>query len=362
MKPIHKSRKILETRHYERVFTKTAKQKLHLENIPGLYPFVNFALTVTLIKYLGRTNAENVCLDESEFVLDSLPAGFDKTRILLITDLHIDGIDILADRIISIVDDIEYDFCILGGDYRFHIYGKSPLAERRLRRLAARLKQKSRVFGILGNHDEYAMAPFLADLGVEMLINENICLEKNGDHIYLTGLDDCHYYDAAELSQADADIPAEAFKIMLCHSPELYKEAAEAGYSLYLCGHTHGGQICLPGGIALTGFASIPRSLIKGRWKYHAMPGYTSRGVGTSGVPARFFCPPEITMITLRKENIYPRNKIAGFGCHFVLDAKSPVDFSFYLELPGTIGTKRTGISSFWMILPLESFVISIKL
>ncbi len=87
---------------------------------------------------------------------------------------------------------------------------------------------------------------------------------------------------------------------MVCHSPERYLEAADSGYSLYLSGHTHGGQVCLPGGVALVTSATVPRRLVKGRWKYREMRGYTSRGVGTSGIAVRYFCPPEMTVVTLR--------------------------------------------------------------
>jgi predicted MPP superfamily phosphohydrolase len=170
-----------------------------------------------------------------------------------------------------------------------------------LERLTQCLTGKSKVFGILGNHDEYRMGEFLVDLGVEMLTNEHACYRKGDQSIYLVGLDDCHYYGAADIDLAVCDLPDDAFKIMLCHSPAFYKEAERAGFSLYLTGHTHGGQLCLPAGIAVVRCAAVPRKLIKGKWTYGRVRGYTSTGVGCSGVPARLFCPPEVALITLRK-------------------------------------------------------------
>ncbi|HLJ06078.1 MAG TPA: hypothetical protein VKT26_07390, partial [Acetobacteraceae bacterium] len=73
-----------------------------------------------------------------------------------------------------------------------------------------------------------------------------------------------------------------------------------AGFDLLLAGHTHGGQICLPGGIPVILASKLPRSLGKGAWKYRAMAGYTSVGTGACGVPVRFNCPPEVTLHTLR--------------------------------------------------------------
>ena len=134
-----------------------------------------------------------------------------------------------------------------------------------------------------------------------MLVNENICLEKCDDRLYLVGLDDCHYFGTDDLVMADAGISKGTFKIMLCHTPERFREAAAADYSLYLTGHTHGGQICFPSGkTVIMACTAVPHRMAKGLWQYQNLKGYTSRGVGSSGVPVRYFCPPEITFITLK--------------------------------------------------------------
>ncbi|MHC4123186.1 MAG: metallophosphoesterase [Planctomycetota bacterium] len=245
-------------------------------------------------------NAMDVRLNETSFAFSNLPAGFDNTRILLITDFHIDGTDGLAEIIITALGGIDYDFCILGGDYSFGYNDDRGSVCERMRAIAGELARKSRVFGILGNHDKYRIGQFLNECGVEMLANESVCLEKGSDKIYLAGLDDCHYYGADDIEIAEKDIPDDVFKIMVCHSPERYKEAADAGYSLYLAGHTHGGQVCLPHGVTVVTSTTAPRRLIKGRWEHDGMMGYTSRGVGASMVAVRYFCPPEITVVTLR--------------------------------------------------------------
>ena len=95
-------------------------------------------------------------------------------------------------------------------------------------------------------------------------------------------------------------IPAGAFSILLSHTPETYREAAAAGFDLMLSGHTHGGQLCLPGGIPIKLEARLPRSMGAGAWRYAEMAGYTSVGAGTSLLPVRLNCPPEITLHTLR--------------------------------------------------------------
>jgi hypothetical protein len=84
------------------------------------------------------------------------------------------------------------------------------------------------------------------------------------------------------------------------HTPEIIEAAALYGIDLYLCGHTHGGQICLPWIGPIIVNANCPRRFTQGVWRYKQVQGYTSAGVGTSGVPVRFFCPPEIALIELR--------------------------------------------------------------
>jgi len=83
---------------------------------------------------------------------------------------------------------------------------------------------------------------------------------------------------------------------LLAHSPEVFVEAEKAGFELYFCGHTHGGQVCLPGDFVLINNARSPRKLCKGSWSHGRMSGYTSPGTGCSGLPVRFNCPPTIAL------------------------------------------------------------------
>jgi len=279
------------------------RRQLHLENMPWLIRAFDYFLQVSCLKATGLRNALSIQIETTELTLSGLPEAFDAFNILLLTDLHIDGNDCLADRIIGVVDGLNYDLCILGGDYSFGGNYESDLdvAFSRMVKLATFLTKKTRVVGILGNHDRYAMAECLGQCGVDMLINDHVHLDQGTDRLHLVGLDDCHYFEADNIELAEQGIPLDAFKIMLCHSPERYRLATGAGYSLYLAGHTHGGQVCLPGGFALVTCATIPRAFITGAWQYRDMKGYTSRGAGTSSLPVRFFCPPELTLITLRR-------------------------------------------------------------
>jgi predicted MPP superfamily phosphohydrolase len=145
------------------------------------------------------------------------------------------------------------------------------------------------------------MVPILEAGGMRMLLNEHTCIERNGARLWIAGVDDPHYYETDNLEKAMDGIPPDDFTILLAHSPEIVRNAAFAGVDLYLCGHTHAGQICLPGGRPIVTNSKCPPDRRAGVWKFEGMTGYTSRGAGTSSVGVRFNCPPEITVHRLKK-------------------------------------------------------------
>ena len=300
MRHISKKRKLTEERERLHPVKRSFKRKFHTENIPWLKRIMRFLIRVTFVQTIGEKNAEDLKLEKVQFSFQNLPAGFDNVRILLITDLHLDNMKSIGTRILEITENLDFDYCILGGDYGSN-RDKIELLNQRIRQIVHQLLKKSRVFGVLGNHDKYQIAEVLEQAGVQMLINEGLFLQRNNDKLYLAGIDDCRYYEQDDVKLADEHADENSFKIMLSHAPDKYVEAETAGYSLYLTGHTHGGQICLPFGVAIITNTTVPRRMVKGKWKYRSMAGYTSRGIGTANIKARYFCQPEITIITLRK-------------------------------------------------------------
>jgi uncharacterized protein len=131
---------------------------------------------------------------------------------------------------------------------------------------------------------------------IRMLPNEQVKIERGGAAIHLAGVDDAHFYRMDNMEKAAHGIPHDAFSILLSHTPEIYRQAAHADFNVLLSGHTHGGQMCLPGGIPITLNCVLPRSMGNGSFKHHDMIGYTSAGAGACIVPTRFNCPPEITL------------------------------------------------------------------
>ena len=152
--------------------------------------------------------------------------------------------------------------------------------------------------GILGNHDCADIAVELENAGVQMLINEAIAVGPEDGRLWIIGVDDPHYYGCDDLTQVEA-VPTDAFRLLLAHTPEMFHEAAKAGIDLYLTGHTHGGQICVPWIGPLVMNAACPRAYTHGHWQHGGMQGYTSSGAGCSMLPVRYGCPPEVTVIEL---------------------------------------------------------------
>lgn len=301
MRDIGDRRGLVESEGREHSVLRGWWRGFHFENMPKAQRAFFKLLQLFHLNSIGERNTLKVQLRDIEFSFDNLPAAFDGYRILFISDLHIDGMDALTAKLLEVIDSADYDICILGGDYTFEYGFVEKVDHSNLKRIAEKLASRSRVLGVMGNHDMYSVAEVLDGIGVEMLINENTSIEKGGERIHIAGIDDCHYYGSDDMALAGKGVDAESFKVMISHSPERLSHANDAGYDLYLAGHTHGGQVCLPGGTPIVRGASLPRKFIKGKWHYGKMSGYTSNGAGTSGAPVRFFCKPEIAMITLRQ-------------------------------------------------------------
>jgi predicted MPP superfamily phosphohydrolase len=241
------------------------------------------ALKLSGLAQRGLRNALNIQIKTNDIKLSKLPDRFEGLTILHISDLHADVSEGAVRRLIQLLPQLRYHMCV----------AMEAFAE-----VSSCLVGP--VYAVLGNHDCLAMIPALEQMGVRLLLNEADAIERAGQQIYVAGIDDAHYYGTHDIARAAAAIPGGAFSILLSHTPEVYRDASFFGFDLLFSGHTHGGQICLPGSIPVTLSADLPRHMGSGSWKYRDMTGYTSVGVGTAIVAARFNCPPEITLHCLR--------------------------------------------------------------
>jgi uncharacterized protein len=283
----------IEDDHEARVFGQ-GLNFFHPENWRYSPTIIRNALKLTGLYRRARRNAERIQIRHSEIRLVRLPVSFDGFTFLQISDLHVDMNGGAMERLIELLPSLAYDLCVLTGDYRGKTFGPFDATIEGLARVRAHIVGP--IYGVLGNHDSIRMVPALEEMGIRMLLNEAETLERGDQRIHLVGIDDAHYYRVDNIEKAVSQLAGDEFSILLSHTPEIYRQAAHADFDLLLSGHTHGGQICLPGAIPITLDSVLPRRMGSGLWKYRDMVGYTSVGVGSSMVAVRLNCSPEITL------------------------------------------------------------------
>ncbi len=272
-----------------------------LEKHFPLDAFVNQCLILTRLARRARANHLNPQLVERTWHFPRLPAAFEGFRLLQLTDLHLDLAPEFTDALISRLRGVACDSIVITGDFRNSTREDFNPAMADTHRLLATLPDVPR-FGILGNHDFIEQVPALEADGLPILLNESANIERNGERLWIVGIDDPHFYRTHDMTAATRGIPADAFTVLLAHSPEIADELPEGRFDLVLCGHTHGGQLCLPGGRWLhVPLKNQPAKRIRGAWTAAGAQGYTSVGTGSCGVPARINCPGEYTVHTLRR-------------------------------------------------------------
>ena len=291
------------TRFRELISCKVIASPLHhilnFEDAVYYHLFMKSVFKALGIYERGKRNALVIEKREVSFHLAGLPPAFNGYKILFLSDLHIDGLDGLTEKIIEIVRETPADMCILGGDFRMHTYGHFTDAHREMNRLLPEIRAKDGIWGVLGNHDCPEIVDAFRDQKVNFLVNDSYAVERGRERMWIVGVDDCHYYKAHDLEIAFDGLPLQSFSILVSHSNEVYKDALKYRPNLILCGHTHAGQILIPPFGPIFTHSKAPRRFCHGKWDYEGMPGYTSAGAGVSGVPLRFNSKGEVTVITL---------------------------------------------------------------
>lgn len=274
--------------------------------VPIFKVILTIVFKVTFLWKRGYKNYLSPKVEEHPLTLPRLPKEFDGFRILHLSDLHLDLDAKLVPAIINAIQGINYDLCVITGDFNNLTVHKSGSAMPETEQLARVIN--SPIYACLGNHDSLLDVPHLEAAGVNVLLNEGIELKHNGASIWLGGVDDANIYKSDDIPRAFASAPKDSFKLLLSHTPSTYAKAAAEGVDLVLAGHVHGGQICFPSGKMLhkvIGWKNdpSPEKVWVGHWQEGDLTqGWTSRGVGACGVPLRFNCPPEIGIIVLNSE------------------------------------------------------------
>ncbi|NOX89231.1 MAG: metallophosphoesterase [Calditrichaeota bacterium] len=275
----------------------------HFEHIEYLFSLAVPLLKITGIYRRGYRNARRIRSHHVFLSFPNLPQAFNGYRILFISDLHADGNREIIRDFSAFISGLEFDLVILGGDYRFKIRGLTDHSLKQLEELVQNLKAKDGILGVLGNHDPWEIIRPLEKMGIRMLINESVKISRDGKNIWILGLDDAHFFESDDFTTAVNGIPASAFRVVVCHSNDALLHIPPDQCEFFLSGHTHGGQICFPVFGPLIVHSRMPRFMAANLWKFNGITGFTTTGVGTSGVPLRFNCPGEFAIIELRAES-----------------------------------------------------------
>ncbi len=233
--------------------------------------------------------------------VSGLPAALSGLRIGLITDVHrsrwVSADDVAA--AVALTMSARPDLIVLGGDYV--TWGDRQYVGAAAEALSG-LSAPHGVFAILGNHDDdHDMPAALAKQQVQVLSDARTRLTIGTAAIELVGI---RFWTKRQGDIAALIKGAKDPVVLLAHDPRRLTEAAALDVPLVLSGHTHGGQVVLPGAGAV---AARKFPVVAGLARSGRTTLFVSRGVGTVYVPVRLNCPPEVALLTLRSENL-PRH------------------------------------------------------
>ena len=234
--------------------------------------------------------------------IDDLPRELNGLRVLHLSDFHTrddwpPAYDTLLERIAASPPDL---ICFTGDfveDKRDHM----P-AVPHVRRLVAGFRARFGCFGTLGNHDLYHFAPHLDDTNVALLEGARRFIPLGNAAIEIIGLPGVHRSDLDDaFLRALPSREPRMLRIVMCHFPDHFPRVRFLGADLFLTGHTHGGQVCLPGGVPIITHTSLPRRLCRGIHRMGRTWFVVNHGMGFSGLPLRVLCPPEVLELELKR-------------------------------------------------------------
>ncbi len=258
-----------------------------------------------LIAPLGRWEQQRLVIETVEIAIADLGPAFDGYRIAFLTDLHTSPLvpRWWLERAVEQANALRPDLIALGGDF----LDDDPHYIAALADILRPLRARDGLVGVLGNHDHYVGAQGvreeLAEAAVRELRNTALVLERGGDRLAIAGVGDLEM-DVVDVDAAMQGLPPDMPRVVLSHDPDVFGLwPADHRLDLMLAGHTHGGQAHLP----LIGPPYVPSQFgsryLRGLIREGERQVYVSRGVGASGVPFRWGCPAELSLVVLRSRH-----------------------------------------------------------
>jgi uncharacterized protein len=256
-------------------------------------------------------------LVRQELALARWPAALEGYKIAVLSDFHYDPVFSVHPlrAAIPIVNGLHPDLIALTGDFvtdptfggsrRKAAYAAEPCAS-----LLREMKARHGRWAVMGNHDAITdpklVTSILRSTGIQVLSNQSAPIERAGARFWLSGVDDV-IKGHSDLNATLANVPKGEPTILMAHEPDYADFVARYPVDLQLSGHSHGGQVRLPFLPPLYE-PELARKYVAGLFRIGSLNLYTNRGLGTIGLPIRFDCPPEITLITLRQNTTSGRS------------------------------------------------------
>ncbi|HXY03200.1 MAG TPA: metallophosphoesterase [Terriglobales bacterium] len=241
--------------------------------------------------------------------LARLPAAFDGFTIAQLSDFHYDPVfsAVPIRRGIEIVNRLNPDLVVLTGDFvtvsvfAFQDDRESAKVAEPCAKLLSELRPRLGSLAVLGNHDVHSDPEFVTEAlqshGIQVLCNSSRPIDREGSRLWFCGLDSVDR--DPDMERMLYGVPKTEAVIVLVHEPDFVDVASNYAVDLQLSGHSHGGQIWLPG-IGAPWLPRHARKYPRGRYTVRDLPLYTNIGLGTIRAPVRLNCTPEVTLFTLR--------------------------------------------------------------
>lgn len=264
-------------------------------------PLLKIADRLSEVARNAFAEANSLTIEEIDISVTRLPRELDGLRVAHLSDIHhspFTDIDHIASAVRQ-TNALKPDVVMLTGDYVSHESEYiAPMAE-----TLADLESEFGTYACLGNHDHWTDAEkvtcHLSENRIRVLVNEGIRKSIRGATFWLAGVDD-YMVGKTDIRSAMRGSLPEEMKLLLAHNPVIVRQAARRGVDLVLSGHTHGGQVK----IRDDENRILPRRrLTSGLHRRYDTQIYITRGIGTVVLPVRYQCPPEISLITLRKSD-----------------------------------------------------------
>lgn len=288
------------------------------------------ALSLAAMRALAKSERMRLRITRLEIAVPDLPSDLHGFKIAFLSDLHVGMMYVPRQKILDALDEFAPDLLVLGGDYASGKLRVTQAAD-----LVEELARRQPTAAIAGNTEHYLpwdldeLARRLESAGGRLLRNQAWHIRHGEATIEIVGLDSPTYHaDDADAALAECDADAD-LRIALVHSPTAWQDIGRLAAHIALCGHTHGGQVRIPGLEAPVTHPSYPRRLaaglfrlrtepvpraerLVGHWEILRTAGairadasegtlmYVSRGVGVTVPQVRLMCPPELVQIEIK--------------------------------------------------------------